>query len=46
MKTLLILGAGLQQLPAIRAANEMGLRVVVIDPDSNALGFHSAEAVN
>ena len=46
MKTLLILGAGLQQLPAIHAAKEMGLRVVVIDPDSNALGFHSAEAAN
>lgn len=30
MKTILILGARLQQLPAIKLAKEMGLKVVVI----------------
>lgn len=37
-ETLLLLGAGTQQLPAIEAAKALGLRVVAIDPNPAAPG--------
>ena len=38
-KTIMILGASLLQLPAIEKATEMGLRVVALDMNPNAIGF-------
>jgi len=38
-KKLMILGAGVLQLPAILKAKEMGLRVIAVDMDPNAVGF-------
>lgn len=35
----MILGASILQLPAIRKAKEMGLQVIVLDRDPNAVGF-------
>ena len=43
MKTLLILGAGVEQIPAIKMAKKMGLRVVVSDRNPNAPGFEYAD---
>lgn len=39
MKRIMILGASILQLPAIRKAQEMGLEVVAVDMDPNAVGF-------
>lgn len=39
-KKLMILGASILQLPAIEKAKEMGLDVVVVDMDPNAIGFN------
>lgn len=39
MKTLMILGASIWQLPAIKKAKELGLNVIVVDMNSNAVGF-------
>ena len=39
MKTIMILGASILQLPAIKKAKEMGLNVVVVDMNPNAIGF-------
>lgn len=39
MKKIMILGASLLQLPAIVCAKEMGLQVIVVDMDENAIGF-------
>ena len=39
MKKFMILGASVLQLPAIRQAKEMGLHVVAVDMDPNAVGF-------
>lgn len=39
MKKIMILGAGILQLPAIRKAKEMGLQVIAVDMDENAVGF-------
>lgn len=39
-KTIMILGASVLQLPAIDEARNMGLRVVVIDMNPNAIGFN------
>ncbi len=39
MKTIMILGASILQLPAIEKALEMGLRVVAVDMDENAAGM-------
>lgn len=39
MQKLMILGASLLQLPAIIKAKEMGLQVIVVDMDPNAVGF-------
>ena len=38
-KTLMILGASILQLPAIEKATELGLRVVVLDMNPDAIGF-------
>lgn len=38
-KKLMILGASILQLPAIEKAKEMGLDVVVVDMNPNAIGF-------
>lgn len=38
-KKLMILGASILQLPAIEKAREMGLDVVVVDMNPNAIGF-------
>jgi len=35
----MILGAGILQLPAIQKAKEMGLQVIAVDMDPNAIGF-------
>ena len=35
----MILGAGILQLPAIKKAKEMGLSVIAVDMDPNAVGF-------
>lgn len=39
MKTIMILGASILQLPAIKKAREMGLRVVAVDMNPEAVGF-------
>lgn len=39
MKKIMILGASILQVPAIEKAINMGLEVVAVDIDSNALGF-------
>lgn len=38
-KTLMILGASILQLPAIKQAKEMGLNVVLVDMNPDAVGF-------
>ena len=42
-RTILILGAGVMQLPAIRAAHRLGARVVVADGNPNAVGLSEAD---
>ena len=39
MKTIMILGASILQLPAIEKAKEMGLKVVAVDMNPAAVGF-------
>lgn len=39
MKKIMILGASILQLPAIKKAKEMGLKVVVVDMNPDAVGF-------
>lgn len=39
MKTIMILGASILQLPAIVKAKEMGLRVIAVDMNPDAVGF-------
>lgn len=39
MKKIMILGASILQLPAIKKAKEMGLQVIAVDMDENATGF-------
>ena len=41
-KTIMILGASVLQLPAIRKAKEMGFEVVAVDMDPGAIGFAEA----
>lgn len=38
-KTIMILGASILQLPAIQKASQMGLRVVAVDMNPEAIGF-------
>lgn len=42
-RTLMVIGAGLGQLPAIRSAKAMGLRVVALDRNPDALGMAEAD---
>lgn len=45
-KTLIMIGAGLETVPAIIKAKALGLRVVAVDADPNAPGYaHADEAV-
>ena len=39
MKKLMILGASILQLPAIEQAKRMGLQVIAVDRDPEAIGF-------
>lgn len=39
MKTIMILGASILQLPAIEKAKELGLKVVTVDMNPDAIGF-------
>lgn len=43
MKKILIIGAGVLQIPAILEAKKMGLRVMTFDYDKNAPGFELAD---
>jgi biotin carboxylase len=43
MKKILIIGAGVLQIPAITEAKKMGLRVATFDYDKNAPGFELAD---
>ena len=43
MKTIMIVGAGFGQLPAILAAKELGYKVIAIDKNPNALGMQEAD---
>lgn len=43
MKKLMILGASILQLPAILKAKELGLQVIAVDMDKNAIGFKYAD---
>lgn len=43
-RTILILGGGVMQLPAIRSAHRMGLRVIVADGNASAPGRTEADA--
>lgn len=43
MKKIMILGASILQLPAILEAKEMGLQVISVDMDKNAIGFKYAD---
>lgn len=45
MKTIMILGASILQLPAIEKAHEMGLRVVACDMNPEAVGFNVPDVV-
>lgn len=42
MTSLMVLGAGINQLPMINAATEYGLEVLAVDPDVSAPGLASA----
>ncbi|MFW5689645.1 MAG: ATP-grasp domain-containing protein [Spirochaetota bacterium] len=42
-RTILILGAGVMQLPAIRAARRLGLHTIVADGNSDAVGIREAD---
>jgi biotin carboxylase len=42
-KRIMILGASILQVPAITKAKEMGLEVVAVDMDKNAVGFRDAD---
>lgn len=43
MKKLMVLGASILQLPAIKQAKEMDIYVVAVDVDPNAIGFEYAD---
>jgi biotin carboxylase len=42
-KTIMIIGAGLGQIPAIKKGKELGLRVIVVDRDLQAPGMDMAD---
>jgi D-arabinose 1-dehydrogenase-like Zn-dependent alcohol dehydrogenase len=43
MKTVLVVGAGRYQLAAIRRAKELGVRVVAVDRNPEAMGLPEAD---
>lgn len=43
MKKIMILGASILQVPAIRKAKELGLKVIAVDMDPRAIGFEEAD---
>ena len=43
MKKIMILGASILQLPAIKQAKKMGLEVIAVDMNPNAIGFKDAD---
>lgn len=43
MRKIMILGASILQLPAILKAKEMGIGVIAVDMDKNAIGFKYAD---
>ena len=43
MKKIMILGASILQLPAIQKAKEMGLSVIAVDMDPDAIGFREPD---
>jgi len=43
MRKFMILGSSILQLPAIKQAKEMGLKVVAVDMDPNAVGFNEPD---
>lgn len=43
MKKIMLLGAGILQVPAIQKAKELGLTVIAVDRDLNAPGFQYAD---
>lgn len=45
MKKIMILGASILQLPAIQKAKEMGLQVIAVDMDPNAIGFKEEDVI-
>ena len=45
MKKIMILGASILQLPAIIKAKEMGLQVIAVDMDPNAIGFKEENVI-
>lgn len=45
MKKLLVLAAGILQIPVIKKAREMGLYVIAADGDANAVGLQYADKV-
>lgn len=45
MKKIMILGASILQLPAIEKAQELGLQVIAVDRDPNAMGFQVDDVV-
>lgn len=45
MKKIMILGASILQLPAIKKAKEMGLQVIAVDIDENVIGFKEKDII-
>jgi len=45
-KTILILGAGIEQTTAIKLAKEMGLKVIAVDGNPNAPGLKILQYLN
>lgn len=45
MKKIMILGASVLQLPAIQKAKKMGLQVIAVDMDPDAIGFREKDVI-
>lgn len=45
MKTILIMGAGASEIPAIQKAKEMGLKVILVDRNEKAPGFKQPDII-
>lgn len=46
MKKIMILGASILQLPAIKKAQELGLQVIAVDKDPEAAGFKEPDVIS